>query len=81
MSNNDQRKDGDVLQRAPSQNMGPDYRSEEDKPAATVSTQVSHENVHVLTQTPQLIALLTYAIPLRAGPFHPVAQRLYGIIS
>jgi uracil phosphoribosyltransferase len=43
----------------PAQCVGPDYRSEAEKPTATVSTQVSHENVHVLAQTPQLIALLT----------------------
>jgi uracil phosphoribosyltransferase len=46
-------------QKAPAQSVGPEYRSESEKPTATVSTQVSHENVHVLAQTPQLIALLT----------------------
>lgn len=44
----------------PSQSVGPDYRSEKQKPIATVSTEVKFENVHVLPQTPQLIALLTY---------------------
>jgi uracil phosphoribosyltransferase len=44
---------------APSQAVGPDYRPEEQKPTATVSTELSHENVHILPQTPQLIALLT----------------------
>lgn len=44
----------------PAQCVGPDYRSEEQKPVATVSTEVGYENVHVLPQTPQLIALLTY---------------------
>lgn len=42
---------------APSQCLGPDYRAE--KPTATVSKHVKHDNVHVLPQTPQLIALLT----------------------
>lgn len=40
--------------------VGPDYRPKAEKPRATVSTQVSHANVHILAQTPQLIALLTY---------------------
>ena len=40
--------------------IGPDYRPEESKPTATVSTQISYDNVHILAQTPQLIALLTY---------------------
>ena len=39
--------------------VGPDYRPKTEKPAATVSTQVSYDNVHILPQTPQLIALLT----------------------
>ena len=38
----------------------PDYRSKAEKPRATVSTQVSPADVHILAQTPQLIALLTY---------------------
>lgn len=40
--------------------VGPDYRPKAEKPTATVSTQVSYANVHILPQTPQLIALLTY---------------------
>ena len=40
--------------------VGPDYRPDTQKPAATVSTELSHDNVHILPQTPQLIALLTY---------------------
>ena len=44
---------------SPTQSVGPDYRPERQKPTATVSTAVSFENVHVLDQTPQLIALLT----------------------
>ncbi|KAK8199588.1 uracil phosphoribosyltransferase [Phyllosticta capitalensis] len=46
-------------QQAPSQCMGPEYRRESEKPTATVSTQVSHDNIHILPQTPQLISLLT----------------------
>jgi uracil phosphoribosyltransferase len=42
---------------APVKHVGPDYR--EEKPTATVSTSVEYENVHILPQTPQLIALLT----------------------
>jgi hypothetical protein len=43
----------------PTQAVGPDYRSTTQKPTATVSTEVTYDNVHVLPQTPQLIALLT----------------------
>lgn len=45
--------------KSPAQCLGPDYRPEKQKPTATVSTAVSFDNVHVLPQTPQLIALLT----------------------
>jgi len=45
---------------APTQGVGPDYRTESQKPTATVSTGVEFENVTVLPQTPQLIALLTW---------------------
>ncbi|MCJ1248306.1 Uracil phosphoribosyltransferase, synthesizes UMP from uracil [Trapelia coarctata] len=48
---------GTVL--SPTQSVGPDYRSESQKPTATVSTEISYENVHVLPQTPQLISLMT----------------------
>ena len=44
---------------SPALGLGPDYRPEDEKPTATVSRKVPHENVHVLNQTPQLIALLT----------------------
>jgi len=44
---------------SPALGVGPSYRPEEEKPTATVSRDVPHENVHVLPQTPQLIALLT----------------------
>ncbi|KAK3328451.1 uracil phosphoribosyltransferase [Cercophora scortea] len=44
---------------APVQGVGPDYRSESQKPTATVSTDVDFETVTVLPQTPQLIALLS----------------------
>lgn len=43
--------------KAPEHSLGPDYRPE--KPTATVSTEVPYDNVHILPQTPQLIALLT----------------------
>ncbi len=48
----------------PTQCVGPDYRSESQKPTATVSKDVEFENVHVLNQTAQLIALLTCVVPL-----------------
>lgn len=44
---------------SPAQGVGPFYRPDGEKPTATVSKDVSYENVHVLPQTPQLIALLT----------------------
>ncbi|KAI9887765.1 MAG: Uracil phosphoribosyltransferase, synthesizes UMP from uracil [Watsoniomyces obsoletus] len=43
----------------PMRDVGPDYKSKEEKPTATVSTDISYENVHILPQTPQLIALMT----------------------
>ena len=46
---------------SPAHCVGPNYRPDEQKPTATVSTEVSYETVHILPQTPQLIALLTYA--------------------
>ncbi|CAG8070775.1 hypothetical protein N7519_009612 [Penicillium mononematosum] len=44
---------------SPAQGVGPLYRPDGEKPTATVSKEVSYDNVHVLPQTPQLIALLT----------------------
>jgi len=44
---------------SPAQGVGPAYRPKEEKPTATVSKDVAYENVHILPQTPQLIALLT----------------------
>lgn len=44
---------------APTRCLGPVYRADSQKPTATISKDVPFENVHVLTQTPQLIALLT----------------------
>ena len=44
---------------APTQGVGPDYRSPSQRPTATVSTDVELDTVTVLNQTPQLIALLT----------------------
>jgi len=48
-----------MASKAPAQCLGPSYRPESQKPLATVSVEVAHDNVHVLKQTPQLIALLT----------------------
>ncbi|KAF2669190.1 uracil phosphoribosyltransferase [Microthyrium microscopicum] len=39
--------------------VGPEYKSAAEKPTATISTKLSHPNVTILPQTPQLIALLT----------------------
>ncbi|KAF3935482.1 hypothetical protein ABW19_dt0200011 [Dactylella cylindrospora] len=39
--------------------IGPDYREKDKKPQATVSGKIKFDTVHVLPQTPQLIALLT----------------------
>ncbi|TGZ84535.1 PRTase-like protein [Ascodesmis nigricans] len=44
---------------APAAPIGPEYKDKEEKPQATVSTPISSQNVHILPQTPQLIALLT----------------------
>ena len=44
---------------APAQCVGPDYKPATQKPTATVSSGVALDNVHILPQTPQLIALLT----------------------
>lgn len=46
---------------APAHRVGPDYRPDAQKPTATVSTQIAYDNVHILPQTSQLLALLTYA--------------------
>ncbi|TKA68718.1 Uracil phosphoribosyltransferase [Friedmanniomyces simplex] len=59
MSKQSQEHPDGVSQRAPSDHLGPDYKPTDEKPTATVSTKVSHENVTILPQTPQLIALLT----------------------
>ncbi|KAK6349776.1 Uracil phosphoribosyltransferase, synthesizes UMP from uracil [Orbilia brochopaga] len=39
--------------------IGPSYREKDEKPQATVSGKIKFDTVHVLPQTPQLIALLT----------------------
>lgn len=39
--------------------VGPETKPSEQKPNATISAKVPFENVHVLAQTPQLIALLS----------------------
>ncbi|KAJ4353798.1 Uracil phosphoribosyltransferase, synthesizes UMP from uracil [Didymosphaeria variabile] len=43
----------------PSQPLGPGYRDEAQRPTATVSKPIPQDNVFILPQTPQLIALLT----------------------
>ncbi|CAN9096123.1 unnamed protein product [Alternaria alternata] len=43
----------------PSECLGPEYRPAALKPTATVSTPLKQKNVHILPQSPQLIALLT----------------------
>lgn len=43
----------------PTQQVGPGFRSQDEKPSATVSVEVKFDNVRVLPQTPQLIALLS----------------------
>ena len=49
---------------APANCVGPAYRPKEQKPTATISTEITYDNVHILPQTPQLIALLTFVSPL-----------------
>jgi len=44
---------------APQKVVGQEYRNDSEKPVATISKPVDHNNVTVLPQTPQLIALLT----------------------
>ena len=40
--------------------VGPAYVPKEEKPTATISTDIAYDNVLILPQTPQLIALMTY---------------------
>lgn len=61
---------------APSNSVGPDYRPDTEKPTATISNQISYENVHILPQTPQLIALLTSVHPL-----YPITGGLISILT
>lgn len=58
MASNSQ-KDLPTLGRAPSKCVGPEYKDSKDLPTATVSTEIPHDNVHILPQTSQLISLLT----------------------
>lgn len=58
-SKHEKTEDGHELERAPSEHLGPAYMPSNEKPSATVSTKVDQDNVHILSQTPQLIALLT----------------------
>ncbi|EEH23373.1 uracil phosphoribosyltransferase [Paracoccidioides brasiliensis Pb03] len=43
---------------SPCQGVGPLYKPDGEKPTATVSQVVDYDNVHVLPQTPQLIAFM-----------------------
>ena len=53
--------DHDIMtDNAPTKCVGPDFKDQDQKPSATVSTEVGIANVQVLPQTPQLIALLSY---------------------
>ncbi|KAJ9300293.1 hypothetical protein DTO271G3_2410 [Paecilomyces variotii] len=52
---------------SPAQGVGPFYRPDDEKPTATISKDVSYDNVHVLPQTPQLIALLTMIRDQKTG--------------
>lgn len=52
-------KDQLEMATAPKECVGPSHLSQEQKPSATVSAKVPFDNVHVLSQTPQLIALLS----------------------
>lgn len=58
MAKNQDAQDGS-LERVPSEHIGPSYRPKDEKPEATVSKTLNLENLQVLPQTPQLIALLT----------------------
>ncbi len=58
-----------ALPQSPTQSVGPDYISAKVKPTATVSTAVKFKNVHVLQQSPQLIALLTLVLPCGSRSF------------
>ena len=69
-----QRLDLAERQPTPSQCIGPDYRDSDLKPTATVSKSPAHDNVTVLSQTPQLIALLT-CVPSPLW-IYPISDRL-----
>ncbi|KAI4215051.1 MAG: hypothetical protein LQ351_002365 [Letrouitia transgressa] len=45
---------------ASAEGFNPNCQDETKKPSATVSTQITYDNVYTLSQTPQLIALLTH---------------------
>lgn len=60
-------KEDGSLERVPSDHIGPEYKSMDEKPKATVSKTLDLDNLQILPQTPQLIALLTY-VPPEHGP-------------
>lgn len=45
---------------SPTHSFNPNYQDNTKKPSATVSTKITYDNVYTLSQTPQLIAMLTY---------------------
>jgi hypothetical protein len=47
----------------PSPCVGPDFEGKGERPSATLSVEVGLDNVKVLPQTPQLIALLRFGAP------------------
>ena len=59
MAANEEQSEDNALQKVPSEHLGPEYKPIDEKPEATVSKRVPQDNVHILPQTPQLIALLT----------------------
>lgn len=60
-----------AVPQSPTHSVGPEYVSEKEKPTATVSTEVNFKTVHVLQQSPQLIALLTSVIRTLVGDYSP----------
>lgn len=52
---------------APTQTVGPGFKSQDQKPLATVSVEVPFDNVRILAQTPQLIALLSYVVAIHSN--------------
>ncbi|OAX83457.1 uracil phosphoribosyltransferase [Emergomyces africanus] len=66
----------------PCQGVGPLYKPDGEKPTATVSQVVNYENVHILPQTPQLIALLTQVnlLPIYRADFIFYSNRIIRLL-